>query len=183
MIHESAPWRDHLAKDADRIDRWAAKPSATERRSFLIERKVFLAAYAMRKLFEARKLSSSTENKNIPGQCFPAFDRTKITSWNAYKFEKLYDLSKPVKKTLNIRVLIDIIVHSLLFCESIDQDEKLTGFLITSERKRDVLWLIDLSVFTSLMRFIAKDRPAQIHRTRVGNAETWLEWRSSKKKK
>jgi hypothetical protein len=45
MIRESWPWRDRLAKDADLIDRWTAKTADSERRSFLIEQKVFFAAY------------------------------------------------------------------------------------------------------------------------------------------
>lgn len=41
MIHESAPWKSHLLRDAALIERWAAKPGHSERRSFIIERKVF----------------------------------------------------------------------------------------------------------------------------------------------
>lgn len=37
-------------RDADLIERRAAKPGRSEGRSFLIGRKVLLAAYAMRKL-------------------------------------------------------------------------------------------------------------------------------------
>jgi len=62
MISESAPWKDHLALDANLIERWAAKPRSTARRSYIIEQKVFLTAYAMRKLLEGEKLSNSLEN-------------------------------------------------------------------------------------------------------------------------
>jgi len=55
MIHESRPWRALLAKDAEIIDRWTAKQKWTGHRSVLLERKIFQAAYSMRKLAEAKK--------------------------------------------------------------------------------------------------------------------------------
>ena len=48
LIHEGGPWKERLAKDADVIERWSAKTGVMERRSFLVEQIVFLAAYAMR---------------------------------------------------------------------------------------------------------------------------------------
>jgi hypothetical protein len=71
VINESWPWKRRLAKDADIIERWAAKPKITDRRSFLLEEKIFLAAYAMRKLVEANKLSSSFEGSSINCRIFP----------------------------------------------------------------------------------------------------------------
>lgn len=58
MIHESGPWKTNLIRDTALTERWAAKPHHYDRRSFLIERKVFLAAYAMRKLDEDLKSSA-----------------------------------------------------------------------------------------------------------------------------
>ena len=59
MIWESGPWKDRLLSDADLLERWAAKQSVTERRSYLLEQKIFISAYAIRKLFESEKVSSS----------------------------------------------------------------------------------------------------------------------------
>ncbi|HEV7334488.1 MAG TPA: hypothetical protein VGO06_00860 [Bosea sp. (in: a-proteobacteria)] len=71
MIHQSAPWKAHLIRDAHLIERWAAKPNHSERRSFLIERTVFLAAYAMRKLDEDIKLSTDLLSADMPVLRFP----------------------------------------------------------------------------------------------------------------
>jgi hypothetical protein len=59
MIWESGPWKDVLLADAGLLERWAVKTKVTSRRSLLIERKVFLAAYTIRKHWEAQKLSTS----------------------------------------------------------------------------------------------------------------------------
>jgi hypothetical protein len=182
MIHESAPWRSYLAKDAEFIDRWAAKTAITERRSILLERKVFLAAYAMRKLFEARKLTSSSNHKTVQCKTFPAIDRHAISSWNAYKFYQLYDFSSPSVQTVKLPDLLNLIIHSLLFSEVIQKNGKISAFFVTSDRKRSNLWLIRLSHFTSLMRYVAQDYPAVIHRVRDGETENWIEWRGKRRK-
>ena len=56
MIWESYPWKNQLIADAAIIKRWASKTQHTQRRSMLIERKVFLAAYIIRKLDDDYKL-------------------------------------------------------------------------------------------------------------------------------
>lgn len=177
MIHESWPWRVHLIKDADIIERWCQKSAITEQRSFIIERKVFLAAYSVRKLFQARKLSSAFTGKTIKCKTFPAFDKHAVTAWNAYKIEKLYDLSRPENQEIKARELLDIIIHSLVFTEMLGRNHTVAGFLVTSDRRKSVLWQINTRQFVALMRSVARDNPASAFRTRVGNTEEWVEWR------
>ena len=57
MIFDSTPWRAQLAVDAEALEA-AAKRRASNKRSVLIERNVFLGAYTIRKLHEATKLST-----------------------------------------------------------------------------------------------------------------------------
>jgi hypothetical protein len=177
MIYESAPWRTLLLKDAKLLDAWAGKPKVTSRRSFLIEQKVFLAAYAMRKLIEAKKLSSSFESKSLRCEVFPAFDGKKFTRWSNNQFEKLYDLSRPSIQTLNVRDLLDLIIHSLIFQELFSEDQTIEGLAITSDRKRKNLWFVNVKKFTSIMRQVACDSPSSV--AAVANPETgeWIEWR------
>lgn len=170
-----------LVKDAGTIDRWAAKSAITERRSFTLEKNIFLAAYAMRKLFDAGKLTSATDNKELRCKTFPAFDKKTITRWSAYKIEELYDLSNPDRQTIKIRTLLNVIIHSLVFCEHLRRNNTVQGFLVTSDLRRSNLWQINLRQFTSMMRYIADDRPTVIHRSRDGETENWIEWRGKRK--
>jgi hypothetical protein len=111
MIHESGPWRNLLIKDAEIIESWATKTAITERRSVIMERKAFLAAYTIRKLWDARKLTSGTESKKIACKTFPARQGKYISSWNVYKFDELYDLSAPSPSSINIRDLLNLFIH------------------------------------------------------------------------
>ncbi len=56
MIYESYPWKRDLLRDADIIERWAAKKTDSEYRSMLLEKKVFLSAFVIRKLIEDYKV-------------------------------------------------------------------------------------------------------------------------------
>ncbi|KRE15072.1 hypothetical protein ASE63_17700 [Bosea sp. Root381] len=94
MIHESAPWKAHLVRDARLIERWAAKPKHSERRSFLIERKVFLAAYAMRKLDDGIKLSDLL-TADMQVLRFPPA-QGGFTLRNNHSFDECFDLENPV---------------------------------------------------------------------------------------
>jgi len=64
----------------------------------MIEQKVFLAAYAMRKLVGGRKLSSSFEDRALQCQVFSVSPGQSVTSYNIHRLDRLYDLSKPSKR-------------------------------------------------------------------------------------
>jgi len=49
MIAESSHWKEPLGRDADIIERWALKPD-NERRYAILERKIMLSAFAIRRL-------------------------------------------------------------------------------------------------------------------------------------
>jgi hypothetical protein len=179
MIYESHPWRLRLAKDADIIDRWAAKKKVTEHRSFLIEQKLFVAAYAMRKLMEARKLPSSFEDRNFDCKTFSAFGNKTIMPWTAHRFDEFYDLDAPSECKLGIKSLLDLLIHSLVFGELLRGDETVEGFAITSDHKRSNLWFVNLSDFTAIMRRTADDGVSHAVRYWDETVGQWKEWRGN----
>lgn len=177
MINESWPWKRRLAKDADIIERWAAKPKITDRRSFLLEEKIFLAAYAMRKLVEANKLSSSFEGSSINCRIFPPIS-DEITAANHHKIDELYDFSRVSRRTIGARDLLDLVIHSFVFAEALGDDHTVDGFLITSDRRRyNFLWFIHVPEFTHLMRKVASDYPSTVIQVFDQGVNDWFSWR------
>lgn len=164
MITDSAPWKDQLLKDADLIERWSVKPQATERRSILIEKKVFLSAYAMRKLFEAEKLSSDLNGHSVKAERFDLFPDRKLTWWKTHRADEVFDLSMPRARTVAARDLLDTIIHSKIFSECVyDEDDfRVSGFFVTSDKRDAHIWLVPIDSFTSLMRLIGKDYPSNV---------------------
>ncbi|MGZ8360434.1 MAG: hypothetical protein ACXWUX_07925 [Allosphingosinicella sp.] len=175
MIFESAPWRRDLLRDATVLERWLAKP-AGERRSVAIEKKMFIGAYAMRRLLESDKLSSSTETKNVRVDRFPSVkDLEKHDRWNIHEHYNLVS-GKPV--SLVIPRLLNLIIHSFIFQEWHDETENETNFVFTSDTKRNqFLWLMRSSTFVELMLFVANDIP-HVHARRFDpERKQWIEWR------
>ncbi len=94
MIHESEPWKAHLLRDATLLERWARELGPSESRSFRIERRVFLAAYTMRKLDETLKLSTALLGEPMQVQLFDS-TRPGYAAHNNIGFDAYFDLEHP----------------------------------------------------------------------------------------
>ena len=175
MIFESTPWRNDLVRDAGVLERWLAK-GASERRSIIIEKKVFVGAYAMRRLLQSDKLSSSIVSRNIQLSRFPAIKKIeKNDRWNIHPF---FDFKAGKASNLTIPRLLDLIIHSFIFLEWYDELNNETNVVFTSDTKRDqFLWLLPLSKFVKLMRFVANDDPSSMVRWLDPIDNKWNEWR------
>ena len=140
-----------------------------------MEKKVFVAAYAMRKLFEAKKVSTSFETATFQLQSFPRTDNT-LTPFNDHRFEKHFNLSAPRSETVGVRDLFNEIIHSRVFVFSVDETEATIGFLVCSEWKmNDRLLSVPLPDFVNLMRRVGNNYPA-VGRTWRDKNGKWRSW-------
>lgn len=144
-------------KDADLIDRWASK--ASTRRSFHLEKKVFLSAYAMRKLFDAEKLTSQLADLNVKAERFSLLPSKQPDWWTRFNFFEYFDLNAPEKCTVGVRQLLNLFIHSKVFAEAVcsELDLRVAGFFVNSDLTKDTLWQIPVSEFTRLMRIVGND--------------------------
>lgn len=176
MIHESAPWKRHLARDADLIERWAAKPGHSERRSFLIERKVFLAAYAMRKLDDAAKLSIDTLGSPMAVSRYPP-SRAGYSEVNSHRWDEFFDLENAASVELPRRRVLNLLVHSLVFVEVLSEAETFDAFMVTSDHEQAKgLVQVKVAAFVDLMRLVANDYPTAMRRTLDSTTGRWRIW-------
>ena len=116
MIRESGPWKAELLRDAELIERWAAKTAMTERRSALLERKLFVSAYVIRRLNEAVRISSRFRGVTLPVTRFPPTG-TSVDQWNILDFDDHYDLSGGRVERMPIFRFLNLLIHSLVFAE------------------------------------------------------------------
>lgn len=174
MIFESAPWKALLARDAELVGRWAVK-APTDRRTFLIERKLFLSAYAIRKLAEDHKLSTATLSASVAVRLArplkPGF--SGVLHW----IDRYFDLANPVRHTLNWRRVLNMMIHSSTFAEAVDDEGRVTGFLVTSDKEvgRGLIQ-VELNDFLKLMRAVSDDYPSVVRQTRDSKDERWITW-------
>ncbi|MBN9439896.1 hypothetical protein [Bosea sp. (in: a-proteobacteria)] len=176
MIRESAPWKTHLIRDAALIEHWCAKPRSSERRSFLLERKVFLAAYAMRKLDEALKVSTDLLASEMMVLRFPP-TRAGFNLFNNHRFDEHFDLDAPENVALPRRRVLNLLVHSLVFVEVLGAAETCDAFMVTSDQERERgLLQVQFADFIGLMRLVGGDWPASVHLIRDADGSGWRVW-------
>ena len=73
----------------------------------LIERKIFLAAYTVRKLDDDYELSTAFHDKSLLCRTYPAKSKS-ITPLNAHNIDQLYDFNCAHTETISARHLMDI---------------------------------------------------------------------------
>jgi hypothetical protein len=174
MIHESGPWKVQLLREAELIERWATKTVATARRSALLERKLFLSAYAIRRLNEAFKISSRFGDAKLPVTRFPPTG-TSVDQWNIHRFDEHYDFDAGRVQQMPIFQFLNLIIHSLILAEELNDQEQMTGFAVTSDHSSEKgLYRIELKTFLSLMREVGQDNPSTFVRRRIG--DKWWIW-------
>tara|TARA_R110002049_G_C9022697_1_gene551445 strand:+ start:123 stop:731 length:609 start_codon:yes stop_codon:yes gene_type:complete len=176
MIHESQPWREALKKDAQVLNRWASRTRASERRAFIIERKIFLTAYAIRKLIESEKLSSSTENEGIHCIAFRALPGAKQLM-ERQKFEESYDFENKTHETLTLIKLTHLIIHSSILVECVDERMRMSGFLVTTKQKISSLFQIPLNEYMRAIELVADDDPSTSQWAFDPETQETLKWR------
>ncbi|MEN5084025.1 hypothetical protein ABE438_16210 [Bosea sp. TWI1241] len=176
MIHESAPWKTHLIRDAAIIERWASRPRPSERRSFLIERKVFLAAYAIRKMDEGLKVSTDLLSAEMGILRFPP-TQAGFNLFNNHRFDEHFDLKAAQQVALPRRRVLNLLVHSLVFVEVLGDTETYDAFMVTSDHERDRgLIQIDVTAFVELMRLVGEDWPTSVRWVRDPDGIGWRVW-------
>lgn len=162
MILESAPWKDELLKDADLLNRWSAKKNRIGRRDLIFEKKIFLSAYVIRKLFEADKVCTVVPEKVISCE---TYNRTNsfMNPWNWHRIDEHFGLECSLAASLSYKALINQIVHSHIFMLRVNEEDIVDGFLVSSKQgKQQRLFGISLSSFIRIMREVGTDYPSHI---------------------
>ncbi|MBB3891459.1 hypothetical protein GGQ61_002176 [Phenylobacterium haematophilum] len=174
MIFDSVPWKAQLAKDAAEIDASAAKrPSA--KRSLLIERNVFVGAYAIRKLDESFRLSSAFLDEPITVKHYPVI-RSGYSPIRHPDFERFFAMEQPQARSLTRRRLLNVLIHSAVFVEVLGPRGRCQGVLVASDRTvRHGLYEVELPDLTNLMRLVAAEFPT-VMTIRTAEDGTWTVW-------
>ena len=65
MIGDSVPWKIELLRIAARLERRKTQKRWTQQTTFMVERDIMVAAFAIRRLTEAHKLSDDVTGREI----------------------------------------------------------------------------------------------------------------------
>ena len=187
MIWDSEPWRNHLLASARALAKHGKTTTVTEHTSVLVERAVFFGAYVMRKLDNSYKLSTSWRGTALKCKRFPPTSRRRPSLIDWHHIDRHFDLSKPQPDTISARDYCDLVVHSFVFVELMNDDGSIEGFYITSDKLSGKgIWQFGFNTVIDLMKKTAKDWPAFARTIRdpetgetmvwAGNTEPPEEW-------
>jgi hypothetical protein len=159
MIHKSHIWKEKLNKIIRKLGKYTQLGRWNERSMEIIEENVFISAYIIRKLREAKKLSFEIGDISIPVAKFPNVKKVDLFNW--HKFDELFDLSTPVKEQLPLNNVCNVIIHSFIFTFALDFhgiQNKLGGFFIASDYTKDSeLYFIKIEDYIQLLGKIVND--------------------------
>jgi len=128
----------------------------------------------IRKLIEAEKISDELLNENFAIQTYLKNKDKKITKWNAFEIEELYELDKPKKTSINLKNLTDKIIHSYHFMPKYEwskidkkladedsenwRNEGLEGFYFSSDKtKEKELFFISIKQYIKSIKEVTSD--------------------------
>lgn len=157
MIWESGYWKADLIKDAEIIERWSKK-NPTTRQYVLLERKIFITSYSIRKLIEAEIIGCDFPMWNFSLNMFEKKSSKTINHMNRLNIDELYDLDKPLINSKNISFLCNTLIHSNMFILGMNEAGEIDSFLFRSfpsdKIKEDYLYRMDLEKYVSILKWI-----------------------------
>jgi hypothetical protein len=158
MIWDSVPWKQEIERRASSLrrrkkqKRWGAASVAK------LEQDVFYAAFAVRKLIEAFKVSNEVESLLIVAEEHPP--RNKVVDvMNWHRIDELFDLSSKKRRTFCPKELCHQIIHSFVFVPCLDGDNTgLSGFFVCSDRQKSKsLFFLDIDEIIRMLEAVAND--------------------------
>lgn len=181
MIQESGPWKKLLLIEARRIES-ASRRGISEQRAINLERGIFLSAYIVRKLHEAKKLSSGYDDQLVPIQSLP--NTGKTPDWtNIHRWEQFFDIGRATSARLKAPRVVNVVIHSLILVTLMAEGDRVVGFFVTSDHaSKQALYAVDLQDWIGLIRQVANDDVTEVTRHRLPDGswqETRAGWRLS----
>lgn len=179
MITDSVPWKDELVRIAADIERRGSQQRWSERSMYLFERNVMTAAYSIRKLIEARKVSDLLGRHSWPVTRYPRTGPVP-DAWNSWEPEKLYDFEAPENASLSTLELCHQIVHSYMFFPSWEWNASAThrtlrALCFVSVRTRtNYLYAIAIEELTKLIFTVGDEDVIDIRMEANTDGERWI---------
>lgn len=175
MIDDSHVWKNRLRRTRATLRRRLRDASRDPVRAEVafveVEVFAFLTGYIVRKLIEAKRLSDELETAVMNVVTYPARPEYPLDLLSAYKIDRGYDLTAPMQKTIGLRSLCNLLVHSFVFVPAADESgSEWTGFFVNSDHtKNKELVFISREDFDLLVDEVLRDEVVTMEIDRIRN--------------
>lgn len=164
MIYESSHWKKDLLKTATQLEQIIARRKPSEKLLVDVEKSVLLAAYVVRKLIEAKTISTERETLRIPLRSYSAVGKpVHLLNW--HRIQDLYTLETPRDSDMLLRDVCNQLIHSFVFVPlTSSRTGPVKAVLFSSDRQRNRrLHELALDTFANVLREVGNDYPACAH--------------------
>ena len=160
MIYESHYWKDELLRIAQSLERRRTQVRWPEASFAGVEKSVMLAAYIVRKLAEAKKLSDDTIAGNVTLTSH-AWRGEPVHHLSRLDIDELYDLENPKRVTLSLLKVCHVLIHSYVFMIGFSECNEFDGLFFNSDRTRhQTLYHVSVSELVRVLQEAGKDYPS-----------------------
>ena len=174
MIYESRYWKEPLLRAATWLEKLRARDETIDASLARVEREIFIGFYAIRKLLDTFKVSTSTRKMTFGLLWSPCLGQ--IDYMNSHRIDELFDLGKSLTETRDIGFLCHQFVHSYVFLTVLGVEGELTGFYVSSDHSRSKkLYFISLEQVLCAFRTAGRDYPKSLHVQRNSVTNQWEE--------
>jgi hypothetical protein len=152
-----------------RLERRKTQKRWTEQTTFLVERDIIVAAFAIRRLIEAHKLSDDVTGREVMVIQHPLSGR--VPDCMSYgRIWQYYDLGAGTEYVLTLGEFCNQIIHSFNWTVICHEDGGLGGVFFSSDRApRKVLYFTYIDLIVVLLREVGYDDVVSMSMTREGN--------------
>jgi hypothetical protein len=157
MIDDSYYWKIHLLRQSDELQKRMMQRRWPDSSLARFEQTIMLGFYSVRKLIESKKITNTAVKRSIPVYAYaPTGQKPHLRNW--YKIDRLYALDKPAKQNVKLLFLCNQVIHSYVFLPLFDEDGKLSGIFVVSDRERSkALFQISLQTIIDIFKAIGND--------------------------
>ena len=122
-----------------------------------------IAAYAIRKLFEAAKLSDRLSARQIQVHRY-ALLGTAPNYFSAHRFWDHYDFDSSERSSLSLRQLCNQIIHSFNWAIATEENANaLAGILVSSKDHSKYIYFLDIGEIIAALRDVGYDDVVEAH--------------------
>jgi hypothetical protein len=166
MIYESFYWKKELYNCFQILTKSRQLKRINELSYVKIEKALMIGAYIVRKLDEAEKIPPDFLKQKVTISKYEC-KRDLIDHINWHRVDSNYNLEKSTKEENDWSYLINQIIHSFSFLFSYDDNGKLDGFFLNSDKSKDkYLYFVSIENILYLFLKISEGKITIIHSQR-----------------
>lgn len=162
---ESRYYRKDLKKLVKKLTIKKNPKKWSEKRMVVMEKRIVLCFYIIRKLIENDKVTNKTKSHVLTIEKFPRTLKA-ITPINYWVIDEIYELDNGSIENINIKDFSDLCIHSRIIYLQIDDTDNWDKLYLTSDKKMDEFLLsVSVEELIRTLNIVIKDYPKSINYT------------------